>query len=240
LTKGFLIEFKLTQRTNSILLGIEVLSLPARPIQDRGYSHGSLNITLQRGSSQGPDRELESTSPAEDQKRGTVSAATLMISSLHKTTSSVSSKTLARSWLSDCLTRHAQCSSVVAFDHMLPSRLLHIKQSTDSDKVQLALRSQIPASTHYITLSHCWGGIQPLRLTTGSFDQLRHAIHIYELPKTFYNAVRVTIALSCEYLWIDSLHNTRFTSRLGEGIGHNGQCLSKLAMHDSSPLGAEL
>jgi hypothetical protein len=133
LTQSFLIELKLTQRNNWILLGIDVLSLPVRPIQDRGYSHGSLKITLQRGSSQ--RAELESICPAEEQERGTAFVTTLMMSSLHKTTSSISSKNLARIWLSDCLTRHEQCSSVAAFDRILPSRLLHMSTEMQQNRL---------------------------------------------------------------------------------------------------------
>jgi hypothetical protein len=205
LPNKFVIEIKLTQRTGKVHMGIEVLRLPAQRIEDRGYSYGGLFITLQPIPCQRVERDLASISHAEEQEGESILTTTRMLSSLHKTTSSVSSKDLARSWLSRCLTHHEQCSSVDAFDRMLPSRLLHIKQSTDSVKVQLTLRSEIPEHAHYITLSHCWGCIQPLRLTTESIDRLRHGIDIYELPKTFYDAISVTMSLNCEYLWIDSL-----------------------------------
>lgn len=202
LTHNSRVELKLTERAGTVHMGIEVLGLPARARQHRGYSYGSLLIARQADPGDA-EQQWHSASRVEEQEGECALTTIRMLSSLHQTTSS--SKDLARGWLRQCLAHHDQCSHVVTLDRVLPSRLLHIKQSARDVQVRLTLHSEIPGHSYYIALSHCWGGVQPLQLTSESMNGLRHGIDMYELPKTFYDAVRVTMALRCEYLWIDSL-----------------------------------
>ncbi|KAL2150969.1 hypothetical protein VTH82DRAFT_6067 [Thermothelomyces myriococcoides] len=56
-----------------------------------------------------------------------------------------------------------------------------------------------------MTLSHCWGGINPLTTTNATLLQRRREIPFKSLPKTFQDAVTITRSLGVKYLWIDSL-----------------------------------
>lgn len=73
------------------------------------------------------------------------------------------------------------------------------------NKQDLRLAVNLTSKEPYVTLSHCWGSVQPLRLTLANYGQLQTAITYTSLPKTFQDAVTATRALGWRYLWIDSL-----------------------------------
>ena len=125
-------------------------------------------------------------------------------------TSSTWHKMLARKWLSCCQRSHRRCN-----DRMLstffPTRLLRL--SCDNNEVFLKLCDtkawvNIPtagSSSSYCTLSHRWSDTQPLKLTRASYQSFRENIPFEVLPKTFADAVHITLNLGVSYLWIDSL-----------------------------------
>ena len=105
---------------------------------------------------------------------------------------------LAREWLSRCRKTHETCSQKQ--DSKLPSRLikieaqesyLHLVESTDT--------------MEYVTLSHCWGSHQPLRLLKANLSEFTCEIPRAKLCKTFIDAITITKTLGYSYLWIDSL-----------------------------------
>ncbi|KAH6869334.1 heterokaryon incompatibility protein-domain-containing protein [Thelonectria olida] len=57
----------------------------------------------------------------------------------------------------------------------------------------------------YITLSHCWGGEQPLTATLSTIDERIAKIPMESLPNLYRDAVIITRRLNIKYLWIDSL-----------------------------------
>jgi hypothetical protein len=57
----------------------------------------------------------------------------------------------------------------------------------------------------YVTLSHCWGKAEVLKLTKDTVSALKHGIPVEELPLTFQHTVEVTRRLQARYIWIDSL-----------------------------------
>jgi hypothetical protein len=59
----------------------------------------------------------------------------------------------------------------------------------------------------YIVLSHAWGGIEiPCKTTKSNVTQYYDTgIDFENLPKTFQDAVRLTVAIGFQYLWVDSL-----------------------------------
>ncbi|KAG8161063.1 hypothetical protein KVR01_009327 [Diaporthe batatas] len=58
----------------------------------------------------------------------------------------------------------------------------------------------------YVTLSHCWGQVQPLRLEPNTYAQLKNGIEIEKLPKTFRDAITFASQLhNVGWIWIDSL-----------------------------------
>lgn len=57
----------------------------------------------------------------------------------------------------------------------------------------------------YMTLSHCWGHAECLKLTTSNYSQMMDAIPLQTLPQLYQDAVYVSRKLEMRYLWIDSL-----------------------------------
>jgi len=57
----------------------------------------------------------------------------------------------------------------------------------------------------YVTLSHCWGGITPIKTTLENISSHTAQIKMANLPPTFADAVQVARKLNVQYLWIDSL-----------------------------------
>ena len=56
-----------------------------------------------------------------------------------------------------------------------------------------------------MTLSHCWGTAEFLTLRESRKDDMKERIVWSSLPKTFQDAVTVTMWFKVKYLWIDSL-----------------------------------
>ena len=64
--------------------------------------------------------------------------------------------------------------------------------------------SPIDENMKYITLSHCWGDEQVLKLKTSNHQTLENSIPIDSLPQTFCDASTIARKLGLKYLWIDS------------------------------------
>lgn len=60
-------------------------------------------------------------------------------------------------------------------------------------------------SHSYTTLSHCWGSIDLIKLTTTSLESFKESLPINQFPKTFTDAIEVNRRLKIRYIWIDSL-----------------------------------
>jgi hypothetical protein len=57
----------------------------------------------------------------------------------------------------------------------------------------------------WIALSHQWGSAPHFSTTRLNLDDHLQGLEVENLPATFRDAVRVTRALHCDYLWIDSI-----------------------------------
>ncbi|KAF6808721.1 heterokaryon incompatibility protein [Colletotrichum sojae] len=116
-------------------------------------------------------------------------------------TGSSTSLNLAKEWLSACIRSHSSCytDSDVNFR---PSRLLHI--SADHH-VRLHTSNEYPEASSYMTLSHCWGGVNFIQLRQSNQDAFRRGIPWESLPQTFKDAIRIARHMGAAYLWIDSL-----------------------------------
>jgi Heterokaryon incompatibility protein (HET) len=86
----------------------------------------------------------------------------------------------------------------------IPSRLISVG-SAGEEYLRICTRDDVPAGRGYMTLSHCWGKLNILKLTVENLSQLLKSIPFTELPKTFQDAISITRALGIQYLWIDSL-----------------------------------
>lgn len=75
-------------------------------------------------------------------------------------------------------------------------------------QVHQNIRLDLPATNEqgvYLCLNHCWGGVEPQRLTDSTLTTFLEAIPWEHLLLTFQHAVSITARLGFKYLWIDSL-----------------------------------
>ena len=86
---------------------------------------------------------------------------------------------------------------------------LHLFGETRSERVaRLIFSEEWQSSTEsrrYVTLSHCWGQAQILRLLNGNLSRFQQGISLDELPLTFRDAMLFASRLGIRYIWIDSL-----------------------------------
>ncbi|RSL64596.1 hypothetical protein CEP53_003990 [Fusarium sp. AF-6] len=122
--------------------------------------------------------------------------------------------------LTECKTKHDVCrthtnkalSEVEVLDRMdLPTRLLEIL-SPNANTIRLIEVTKLSISTldeiakaGFVTLSYCWGGDQPVKLTKKTAQELHKGIVTSWLPKTLQDAVKHTSAIGMKYIWIDAL-----------------------------------
>ncbi|KAK0702794.1 heterokaryon incompatibility protein-domain-containing protein [Lasiosphaeris hirsuta] len=125
----------------------------------------------------------------------------------------------ARHWLSNCRANHScHPSSSSTSKKFLPTRLLDLQptgssfssSSSPSSNIIRIISSATHQFTHgqdseYFTLSHRWGTSHFLTLNKTNFSHLHSGFPVSDLPKTFQDAVAITLKLGIRYLWIDSL-----------------------------------
>lgn len=124
-------------------------------------------------------------------------------------TDSFASWSLAHKWSNLCLKTHSQCLSALGPASYFPTRVLEIPGDLllDNSRTKIRLRISNEQEVHgrYMTLSHCWGGQVPIKLTGDTLVALQSGISLTDLPKTFADAVMITRRFEIRYLWIDSL-----------------------------------
>ncbi|CAD6443602.1 c3eb3a84-62c9-4c5b-af84-ae19b046cb71 [Sclerotinia trifoliorum] len=106
---------------------------------------------------------------------------------------------VARRWITTCFESHSCCTK--KSDCHLPTRLLAIKD----DSARLVLTANLETKPIYATLSHCWGSLEFLKLTTESLDSMVKMIPTEKLTKTFREAISFVQSIGIDYIWIDSL-----------------------------------
>jgi hypothetical protein len=114
--------------------------------------------------------------------------------------------TLAQIWLTECVENHSECRRTQEIPYF-PTRLIDVTEGESSDW-RLYIPSEdstmeVPLS--YMTLSHCWGKLEFLRLLSNNIDTLKAGMRLSDLTKTFRDAVTVVRRLGQRYIWIDSL-----------------------------------
>lgn len=112
-------------------------------------------------------------------------------------------------WISTCRETHQNCqaSSRARPKGRLPTRLLHLSQSSGADRLKLRLcyAADIASDVEYFSLSHAWARERFVTLNKDNHDDFMRDIPVMALPQSFQDAIYVTGALKCRYLWIDSL-----------------------------------
>ena len=116
-----------------------------------------------------------------------------------------------RQWISDCTQSHRTCAKGLHGIHKWPRRshsscpvrLIEIDSSTQPPNLRLVeFFAGIPP---YLTLSHRWGVIQPIRTTSTNITHHKNSISLPLLPKTFADAIQIAQAVAVNYIWIDSI-----------------------------------
>jgi hypothetical protein len=118
-------------------------------------------------------------------------------------TASNESWELVLEWLKECTSSHPECPALNQIE-WIPTRLLDVGTS-DKDSIKLVITAQDHQIKSYVTLSHCWGGKDMLKLTKETASSLMHGVPIHDLPLTFQHTIEVTRRLRKRYIWIDSL-----------------------------------
>jgi hypothetical protein len=121
--------------------------------------------------------------------------------SLGPTTALNEAVNAALTWMKSCENNHGQCHKSSSF---LPTQLVDVGSGSGS-KVRLVPGKDFPCGSRYLTLSHCWGGSMPERLSPINVETFGKEINVNTLSKTFQDAILVTHRLHHQYVWIDSL-----------------------------------
>jgi hypothetical protein len=93
----------------------------------------------------------------------------------------------------------------------LPSRLLKLKtplfQAVELVEIRSLdqLETDMILKTGFVSLSYCWGGDQPQKLTRQSLPLYTLGVSVHSFPKTIQEAIWYTKNIGLDYLWIDSL-----------------------------------
>ncbi|MCJ1318297.1 hypothetical protein MMC15_003625 [Xylographa vitiligo] len=105
--------------------------------------------------------------------------------------------------LDDCIKKHRTCGESQFHPKAVPKRLLALDAVDGSITVKLWETSdkQVP----FVALSHCWGKLLIIRTTRENYQDHLSRVSFDSLPKTFQDAVRLTLYLGQKYMWIDSL-----------------------------------
>ncbi|KAF2848615.1 HET-domain-containing protein [Plenodomus tracheiphilus IPT5] len=110
---------------------------------------------------------------------------------------------LLRSWLQVCDKDHGALCRPIHPGRKLPRRLINVKKS---NRTRLTETTELDKELRYIAFSHRWGTMPAGAVTTkDNVGGRMQRLHVEGLPKSFNDAMAVTRALDCEYLWVDSL-----------------------------------
>ena len=171
-----------------------------------------------------------------------ITDATRSVQDLSSLKSFERSMDLAKRWLQRCQTSHSICQSATKF---IPTRVIDVGDKHFFHyfmKPVLRNGKDLPSGSRYLTLSHCWGMVVPIKLTTSNLSSMMESIPFHQLPKTFQDAIIVAQNLGVRYLWIDSLciiqdsnKDWQHESALMAEVYRNGTCnLSAAQASDSS------
>jgi hypothetical protein len=93
-----------------------------------------------------------------------------MTKRLAPSTKSIETLSLAQKWITDCIANHPLCSNVDKDFRWYPTRLLDCGSLGSSDgSYRLIETGNADLDGPYMTLSHCWGFTDCLKLTTDNY-----------------------------------------------------------------------
>ena len=103
--------------------------------------------------------------------------------------------------MEECLLSHTRCKKPKS--SLNPTTLLDV--GTDGSAWVVRLAPKPGNADHYVALSYCWGGPQPMTLTKSTVDELRQGVPLSKFPQTLQDAATSTRKLGLRYLWVDAL-----------------------------------
>ncbi|KAK3344697.1 heterokaryon incompatibility protein-domain-containing protein [Neurospora tetraspora] len=164
---------------------------------------------------------------------------------------------LLKDWLDNCRLNHTKCREIKKTmetgTDFLPTRLLDVQAFGTGSKSLSYLGNDVrlvslspttgPESDMnkfpppYFTLSHCWGPPEkrPTTTTKANLAQRMERIPLFELPRTFQDAIEITRKLGHRYLWIDSLCIVQDDE---QDWAHEAGLMAKVYSHSSCTLSA--
>jgi hypothetical protein len=119
---------------------------------------------------------------------------------------------MIRHWLQDCIANHEQCSLNVSSQIPrrsqdppvpLPLRVLKVEAGEHEPSIQLVETEN--QTGNYAALSHCWGKSPMTTTKKDNLHERKSGIKFATLPKTFQDAIIITLRLGTQFIWIDAL-----------------------------------
>lgn len=111
----------------------------------------------------------------------------------------------ARKCIAKCTRSHEYCYYQKE-GRYIPTRLINLRRVGDDYDLRLERHDSIPPGSPYVALSYCWGDFKPACMTTpGTLGQNMESIPWATVPRTFQDAVKFTLSIGIQYLWIDSI-----------------------------------
>lgn len=134
------------------------------------------------------------------------SSMTDTVKRLPESTKSPATLSTAKEWISNCVRNHLKCKDVNPERDWYPTRLLDCGSQADTDRRCTLVETGTNVVTGgYMTLSHCWGLVSCMKLTTDNYDEMIRGVPSSQLPQLYQDALYVTRSLGVRYLWTDSL-----------------------------------
>jgi hypothetical protein len=95
---------------------------------------------------------------------------------------------LVEEWLKECENEHTICKVQRDF---LPTRLLDLGKVDEKQRLRLVNSRDCDPTSHYVTLSHCWGLHVPIQLTSDTEKEMRAGFDLDLMPPTFLDAIQI-------------------------------------------------
>lgn len=111
----------------------------------------------------------------------------------------------AQKYIAKCTQSHEYCRYQKE-GRDIPTRLINLRRIGHDYALRLEHHDSIPPGSPYVALSYCWGDFKPACMTTAeTLYQNMESIPWATVPRTFQDAVKFTLSIGIQYLWIDSI-----------------------------------
>ena len=110
-------------------------------------------------------------------------------------------------WIRECKEKHSACVTPESPASSRPARFIDISGLNSGKSIRLISTQVISQDEKiaYVALTHCWGGVVPLRTMRDNLNAHMEEIPYQSLPRTFKNVITIAQAMKVLYVWIDSI-----------------------------------